>query len=69
VRDSFRTVQRYSLAALGMTAPVLVGWLGTHSVAQVPQYDLLTVTETVVLNKAEHTGAKPGRVLYGRGKT
>jgi hypothetical protein len=52
-----------------MTAPVLVGWLGTHSVAQVPQYDLLTVTETVVLNKAEHTGAKPGRVLYGRGKT
>jgi len=22
-----------------------------------------------VLNKGEHTGAKPGRVLYGRGKS
>jgi len=69
VRDPFRTAQRYLLASLGLVALGLVGWFGTHSAAQAPQYDLLIVTETVVLNKAEHTGAKPGRVLYGRGKT
>ena len=31
--------------------------------------DYVIVNGTVVLNKGEHTGAKPGRVLYGRGKT
>jgi len=26
------------------------------------------VNGTVVIDKGEHTGAKPGRVLYGRGR-
>jgi N-acyl-D-aspartate/D-glutamate deacylase len=26
------------------------------------------VNGVVVINKGEHTGAKPGKVLYGRGK-
>jgi N-acyl-D-amino-acid deacylase len=31
--------------------------------------EYVIVNGTVVLNKGEHTGAKPGRVLYGRGKS
>jgi len=27
------------------------------------------VNGVVVIDKGQHTGAKPGRVLYGRGKT
>ena len=31
--------------------------------------EYVIVNGTVVLNKGEHTGAKPGRVLYGRGRS
>jgi N-acyl-D-aspartate/D-glutamate deacylase len=31
--------------------------------------EYVIVNGTVVLNKGEHTGAKPGQVLYGRGKS
>jgi N-acyl-D-amino-acid deacylase len=31
--------------------------------------EYVIVNGTVVLNKGQHTGAKPGRVLYGRGKS
>jgi N-acyl-D-aspartate/D-glutamate deacylase len=31
--------------------------------------EYVIVNGTVVLNKGEHTGAKPGHVLYGRGKS
>ncbi|MFB3922989.1 MAG: amidohydrolase family protein [Terriglobia bacterium] len=31
--------------------------------------EYVVVNGTIVLNNGEHTGAKPGRVLYGRGKT
>jgi len=30
--------------------------------------DYVIVNGTIVLNKGQHTGAKPGRVLYGRGR-
>lgn len=43
VRDFFRSAHRYPLAALGLVALGLVGWFGTHSAAQAPQYDLLIV--------------------------
>ena len=49
----------------------ILGWIGTRIYQQMPPIPDRVVTPdgVVVIDKGEHTGARPGKPLRGRGVT